>query len=330
MGENSLALKQMEDPSSWHLPEGVHWPRNTGTLIDLVGKTPLYRIQRVEPDIPQSVRLYAKLEMYNPGGSIKDRAATMMVYEGLRTRALRPGMTILESTSGNTGVSLAMLGAALGYPVKLTLSAAVSEERKRLLRALGAEQVYTEPALGSDGAIRKVQEIYAQNPEHYFKPDQYSNPANLWSHYLTTAPEIWEQTDGRVTHVVAAIGTSGTVMGTGWGLKKRNPRIQVVAVEPDRHDHGLIGMRHIPSTLRPGIYREDGFDRLVRISTERGLETARAMAQREGIMVGATSGAVLAAALDVARENESACVVCFCNDSGERYLSGRLWSTPGT
>ncbi len=323
-------LPSGEEGPRWRLPAGVRWPRNTGTLMDLVGNTPLYPLTRVEPDLPPGVQLHAKLEMYNPGGSIKDRPAALMLYEGLRTGALRPGMTVLESTSGNTGVSLATLGAAMGLPVTLTLSAAVSDERKRLLRALGAEQVYTDPALGSDGAIQKAQELYAQDPERYFRTDQYHNPANVWAHYLSTAPEIWEQTGGRVTHVVAAIGTSGTVMGTGWGLKERNPRIQVVAVEPDRHDHGLLGMRHIPTTLRPGIYREDGFDRLVRVSTERGLALARAMAQREGLMVGITSGAVLAAAIDVARENPSACVVCFCNDNGERYLSGRLWSAPGT
>jgi S-sulfo-L-cysteine synthase (O-acetyl-L-serine-dependent) len=326
MRDNSLARKLDEKNRGWTLPEGVQWPRNTGTIIDLVGNTPLYRLTKLAPDLPPGVELHTKLEMHNPGGSIKDRPATMMFHEALRTKALRPGMTVLESTSGNTGVSLAMIGAALGFPVKLCLSSAVSDERKRLLRAFGAEQVYTDPAQGSDGAIRKVQELYESDPERYFKPDQYGNPANVWAHYLSTAPEIWEQSKGRVTHLVAAIGTSGTVMGTGWGLRARNPNIKIVAVEPDRGDHGLIGMRHIPSTLRPGIYREEGFDRLIRVSTERGIEVAREMARREGIMVGITTGAVLAAAMDVARENESAYVVCFCNDSGERYLSGRLWN----
>ncbi len=326
MRNTLLTLRQSPDECDWNLPEGVHWPRNTGTLVDMVGNTPLHRISRLAPDLEPGTELFAKLELNNPGGSIKDRPATMMIYEGLRTKKLRPGMTILESTSGNTGVSLAMLGAALGFPVKLCLSAGVSDERKHLLRALGAEQVYTDPAQGSDGAIRKAQEIYEQEPERYFKTDQYDNPANVWAHYLTTAPEIWEQTRGRVTHVVAAIGTSGTVMGTGWGLRVRNPRVQVIAVEPDRAEHGLYGMRHIPSTIRPGIYRERGFDRLVRVSTQRGIETARAMAQREGLVVGATSGALLAVAMDVARESKAACVVCFLNDSGERYLSSPLWS----
>lgn len=327
MRNNLLTLRHAHDEWDWHLPEGVQWPRNTGTLIDMVGNTPLFRISRMAPDLEPDTELFAKLEMRNPGGSIKDRPATMMIYEGLRTQKLRPGMTILESTSGNTGVSLAMLGAALGFPVKLCLSAGVSEERKRLLKALGAEQVYTDPALGSDGAIRKALELYAEDPERYFQTDQYNNPANVWAHYLSTAPEIWEQTRGRVTHVVAAIGTSGTVMGTGWGLRARNPRIQVVAVEPDRADHSLYGMRHIPSTLRPGIYRERGFDRLIRVSTQRGFETARALAQKEGLVVGATSGALMAAALDVAREERDACVVCFLNDGGERYFSSPLWST---
>lgn len=330
MKDNALVQKPISEECGWTLPEGVQWPRDTGTISDLVGKTPLYRLSRLAPDLPSGVQLHTKLEMYNPGGSIKDRTATMMLYEGLRTRALQSGMTILESTSGNTGVSLAMLGAALGFPVKLCLSAAVSEERKCLLRALGAEQVYTEPVLGSDGAIRKVQEIYEADPARYFKPDQYSNPANVWAHYLSTAPEIWEQSEGRVTHVVAAIGTSGTVMGTGWGLRSRNPSVQIIAVEPDRADHGLTGMRHLPSTLRPKIYSEQGFDRLIRVSTRRGIEVAREMARREGIMVGITSGAVLAAAVEVASENESAYVVCFCNDSGERYLSGRLWNDAAT
>lgn len=326
MRTEHLTLRAAPSGGDWALPEGVHWPRNTGTLLDMVGNTPLHRISRVVTDLPRGTELFAKLEMRNPGGSIKDRPATMMIYEGLRTQALRPGMTILESTSGNTGVSLAMLGAALGFRVKLCLSDAVADERKRLLRALGAEPVYTDPALGSDGAIRKSEEIYAADPERYFKTDQYNNPANVWAHHLSTAPEIWEQTQGRVTHVVAAVGTSGTVMGTGGGLRARNPSIQVVAVEPDQADHGLTGMRHVPSTIRPGIYREDGFDQLIRISTQRGTEMTRMLAQREGLVVGATSGAVLAAAIDVARANENACVVCFLNDSGERYLSGPLWN----
>ncbi|HEU4409075.1 MAG TPA: pyridoxal-phosphate dependent enzyme [Polyangiaceae bacterium] len=307
-------------------PESSPWPAETGTIVDRIGNTPLQRLRRVGDGLPERVELYAKLEMYNPGGSVKDRPAAMMVYEGLRSGALRPGKTILESTSGNTGVALATLGAALGYPVRLCLSAGVTEERKRLLNALGAEQVFTDPALGSDGAIAEAEALYAADPDRYFKTDQYNNPANVLAHYHTTAPEIWHQTQGRVTHVVAAIGTSGTVMGTGWGLRARRPDVQVVAVEPDRGDHGLVGMRHIPSTRRPGIYRKEGFDQLLRVSTEEGHAAAHAVARREGILVGSTAGAVLAAALRVARSCTAAVVVCIFSDSGERYLSSALWS----
>lgn len=306
-------------------PESAPWPAETGTIVDRIGGTPLQRLRRAAAALPERVELYAKLEMYNPGGSVKDRPAAMMVYEGLRSGALRPGKTILESTSGNTGVALATLGAVLGYPVRLCLSAGVAEERKRLLHALGAEQEFTDPALGSDGATARAEALYAADPERYFKTDQYNNAANVWAHYHTTAPEIWHQTRGRVTHLVAAIGTSGTVMGTGWGLRARRPDVQIVAVEPDRGDHGLVGMRHIPSTRRPGIYRQEGFDQLVRVSTEEGHDAARAVARQEGILVGSTAGAVLAAALRVGQACTSAVIVCIFSDSGERYLSSALW-----
>jgi S-sulfo-L-cysteine synthase (O-acetyl-L-serine-dependent) len=306
-------------------PEVALWPAETGTIIDRIGNTPLQRLRRVSAALPERVELYAKLEMCNPAGSVKDRPAAMMVYEGLRSGALGPGKTILESTSGNTGVALATLGAVLGYPVRLCLSAGVAEERKRLLHALGAEQEFSDPALGSDGATALAEELYAADPGRYFKTDQYNNAANVWAHYHTTAPEIWRQTRGRVTHLVAAIGTSGTVMGTGWGLRLRRPDVQIVAVEPDESNHGLIGMRHIPSTRRPGIYRKEGFDQLVRVSTEEGYAAARAVARQEGILVGNTAGAVLAAALRVAQTCPTAVIVCIFSDSGERYLSSALW-----
>ncbi|WP_437757463.1 PLP-dependent cysteine synthase family protein [Sorangium sp. So ce1389] len=307
------------------LPAGVAWPSHTQTVLDHVGNTPLCKIADQRFGARPGVELWAKLEGKNPGGSVKDRAAAMMIMHGIATGKLKPGQTILDSTSGNTGIALAMMGTSLGHRVQLCMSAGVRVEVKQILFAYGADVVFTDPAAGSDGAILKAQEIYQASPERYFVPDQYNNPANVWAHYLSTAPEIWQQTEGRVTHLVAAIGTGGTVMGTGWGLRERNPGVRIVAVEPDEADHGLSGMRHIPSTMRPGIYCATGFDQLIRVSTDSAYDMARKLARQQGLLVGASSAAVLTAAQEVAAGLEDGVVVAICPDSGDRYLSSNLF-----
>jgi cysteine synthase B len=310
-----------DETALFELPPGLGWPSQTGTIMDLVGNTPMHRLKHLLRPRRSEVEIWAKVEGMNPGGSIKDRPATMMIVHALATGQLRPGKVILDSTSGNTGVALAMIGAALGYPVTLTMSASASPEKRPILHSYGATLVLTDPGKGSDGAILKAKEIFESDPDRYFMPDQYNNPANVWSHYLSTAPEIRQQTGGRITHLVAAIGTGGTVMGTGWWFREHMPHVQIVAVEPDAAEHGLNGMRHIPSTLRPGIYRDDGFDRLVRVSTAAAHELVRELARQEGLLVGATSAAVLAAARVVAQGLDGGLVVAICPDRGDRYTA---------
>ncbi len=289
-------------------------------MVDLVGRTPLHRVRSLLPD-ESRVEVWAKLERCNPGGSVKDRPAVMMLFDGIARGALRPGQTILESSSGNTGVALAMFGRALGYPVKICVAASISSELKQLLQAYHAEIVLTDPEQGSDGASAKALELCAADPDRYFAPDQYNNGANVWAHHVSTAPEIWHQTDGRVTHLVATIGTGGTLMGTGQGLRERNPGTQVIGVEPDIAGHGLYGMRHIPSTIRPGILRAEGLDRLVRVGTDAAYRMARMLARTEGLLLGPSSAAALLAAREVACELPEGVVVCVCPDGGTRYLS---------
>jgi cysteine synthase B len=310
-------------------PPASPGPLRAPSVLDLIGQTPLLRLRRVTRGIvPERVRVFAKLEGFNPGGSVKDRPALRMIREGLRTGALRPGRTIIDSTSGNTGIALAMIGAALGYPVELVMPSNVSAERKKVIAAYGARIIYSDPLEGSDGAIRLCRRILAGDPERtrYFKPDQYNNEANPLAHYETTGPEIWKQTGGTVTHFVAAIGTSGTVMGTGRYLKERCADIQVVAVEPDDAWHGLEGLKHMASSIVPGIYHEDQLDRKVSVSTEAAYDMVYRIAKTEGLLVGQSSGAALVGAFEVARElDEGTVVLIFC-DWGERYLSTRLWT----
>jgi cysteine synthase B len=302
-------------------------PRAT-SVLDLIGRTPLVELTRVARDeLPAGVRLLAKLEGFNPGGSVKDRPALRMVQEGLRTGALAAGKTIIDSTSGNTGIALAMIGAALGYPVELVVPGNVSIERKRVIAAFGAKITYSDPLEGSDGAIRLCRAIIAKDPGRYFKPDQYFNPANPLAHYETTGPEIWEQTGGTVTHFVAGIGTSGTVMGTGRYLKERNREIQVVAVEPDDALHGLEGLKHMASSIVPGIYHAQEHDRKVSVSTEAAYDMVHRLAATEGLVVGQSCGAALVGALEIARERPgaTATLVVIFPDFGDRYLSTNLW-----
>ena len=304
-------------------------PLRAPSVLDLIGRTPLLRLSRVTRGIvSERVRVFAKLEGFNPGGSVKDRPALRMIQEGLRTGALRPGRTIIDSTSGNTGIALAMIGAALRYPVELVMPSNVSAERKKVITAYGARIIYSDPLEGSDGAIRLCRHILAEDPERkrYFKPDQYNNEANPLAHYESTGPEIWKQTGGAVTHFVAAIGTSGTVMGTGRYLKERRADIQIVAVEPDDAWHGLEGLKHMASSIVPGIYHEARLDRKVSVSTEAAYDMVYRIAETEGLLVGQSSGAALVGALEVARElDEGTVVLIFC-DWGERYLSTKLWT----
>ena len=305
------------------LPEGDARP---GSVLGLVGRTPLLDLTALAPGATPRVRVLAKLEGFNPGGSVKDRAALWMVRHGLATGALQPGKTIIDSTSGNTGIALAMIGAALGYPVTLVMPDNVSRERKRIIGAFGAQVVYSSGLEGSDGAILKCRELLHQDPERYFKPDQYFNEMNPRAHYESTGPEIWEATEGRVSHFVAGIGTGGTVMGTGRYLKERNPRIQVIAAEPDDALHGLEGLKHMATSIVPGIYHEHELDRKVPVPTDVAYDLVYELGSHHGLIVGQSCGAALYAARQVARELDDGVVVAIFPDFGDRYLSTNLWA----
>src|SRR5208282_2100760 len=272
------------------------------SVLDLVGNTPLLEITRLTAGlIPAGVRIFAKLEGFNPGGSVKDRPARKMLEVGIAEGKLKPGKVILDSTSGNTGIALAMIGATLGYPVELVMPSNVSRERKKIVEAYGAKIHYSDPMEGSDGAILLCRKLLAENPARYFKPDQYNNEANALAHFETTGPEIWRQTSGQVTHFAAAIGTGGTVMGTGRFLKSKNSAIQVIAIEPDDAMHGLEGLKHMASSIVPGIYHEQQLDDKIQVGTEEAYEIVYALGQTEGILVGQSSGAAMVAALKLAR-----------------------------
>jgi len=296
-----------------------------GSLLDRIGHTPLLRLRRVTQDLPDRVEVYLKAEWFNPGGSVKDRPVLRMLDDAERDGRLEPGKTILDSTSGNAGIAYAMIGAVKGYPVDLVMPASASEERKRIIAAYGARITLSDPLEGSDGAIVLAREIHARAPERYFKPDQYNNPSNWRAHYDTTGPEILEQTGGRVTHFVAGLGTTGTLVGTGRRLHEADPRIEVVAVEPDRALHGLEGMKHLASSIVPGIYDAAVPDRTLAVSTEAGYAMARRLAREEGYFVGESSGAAVVGALLVAGALRSGVVVAIAPDGGDRYLSTPLW-----
>ena len=302
----------------------------TDSLIARIGNTPLLRLRLggwLERAFPH-VEFYAKAEWFNPGGSVKDRPALWMIREGERSSALRPGKTILDATSGNTGIAYAMIGAAKGYAVKLCLPASASEERKRTLRAYGVELVITPADEGSDGAIRRVREIYSANPEAYFYPDQYSNPANWHAHYETTAPEIWRQTEGRITHFVAGLGTGGTFCGTARRLKEFNPGIQCVSLQPEGPFHGLEGWKHMPTAIVPAIYDASLADANLAVRTEDAYALVKHLARLDGLLVSVSAGAALAGSLQVARrmpKRERAVMVTVFADSGTKYLSEPFW-----
>jgi cysteine synthase B len=297
------------------------------TLVERIGNTPLVRLERVGREFAR-VEFYAKAEWHNPGGSVKDRPALSMIQAGEQSGALCPGKTILDATSGNTGIAYAMLGAALGYAVKLCLPASASEERKRILHAFGAELVFTPGDEGSDGAIRRVRELYAEDPERYFYPDQYSNPANWLAHYRTTAEEIWAQTEGRITHFVAGLGTTGTFVGTSRRLKERNPAIRCTSLQPDGPFHGLEGWKHMPSAIVPRIYDPAVADENLEIQTEDAYYLAMRLAREEGLLVSPSAAAALTGSFRVAARlprGEPAVIVTIFPDSGDKYLSERFW-----
>ena len=293
------------------------------SVVENIGNTPLLRL--TDPAIPPRVEVYAKLEFFNPGGSVKDRPARRMIEDGERDGLLEPGKVILDSTSGNTGIAYAMIGAAKGYRVKLAMPANVSRERKAILAAYGAEVVYTDPGELSDGAILEARKVYEADPDRYFKPDQYNNPANWHAHRDTTAPEIWQQTGGRVTHFVATIGTSGTVMGTGRGLKAFNPAVEVIAAEPAEPFHGIEGLKHMESSIVPGIYDEGFLDHKIPVDTEDAYDTALRLPVEQGVLVGQSSGGAYWAAIEVARQLEEGVVVTIFCDSGDKYMSTPMW-----
>src|SRR5271156_1578166 len=269
-------------------------------LLERIGNTPLIRIERTASEFPNAT-ICAKAEWFNPGGSVKDRAAYSMIREGERSGDLKPGKVILDATSGNTGIAYAMVGAALGYKVKLCLPSSASPERKQILAAYGVEIVSTPGGDGTDGAIRRVREIYEADREKYFYPDQYGNPANPAAHYATTAPEIWEQTHGQITHFVAGLGTSGTFVGTTRRLKELNPKIRCISFQPDSSFHGLEGLKHMPTNIVPAIYDPKVADENLEMRTEDAQQMARRLAREEGMLVGVSSGAALCACLEVAR-----------------------------
>lgn len=302
--------------------------RSVSSVVDLIGNTPLVRLHSFEAGL-RGVELYAKLEGKNPGGSVKDRPAARMIAEGRRTGALRPGRTILDATSGNTGIAYAMIAAAAQVPVRLCIPDNVTPERKRILRAYGAELVLTNPLEGSDGAIRRARELFAEDPDRYFYPDQYNNAANWMAHFETTGPEIIEQTSGRITHFVAGLGTSGTFMGVGRRLRQFSPSVRLVSMQPAEALHGLEGLKHMASAIVPGIYDPALADDDIRVGTEEAYEMTRQLARREGLLVGISSGANLAAALQVAAAAADAVVVTVFCDGGEKYLSERFWDVAG-
>ena len=297
------------------------------SLLECIGNTPLLRLERIGEDFP-NVDFCAKAEWFNPGGSVKDRPALGMIQAGLKSGALIPGKTIIDATSGNTGIAYAMIGAALGYPVKLCLPDSASHERKRILAAFGAELVMTPGDEATDGAICKVHEIVAADPKKYFYPDQYSNPANWEAHYHGTANEIWNQTEGRITHFVAGLGTSGTFVGTTRRLRELNPKIHCISLQPDGPFHGLEGWKHMETALVPSIYDATLADENLEVSTEDSYKLVKRTAREEGLLISPSAAAALVGCLHVAKlipQDQHAVIVTVFADSASKYLSERFW-----
>src|SRR5579872_1312723 len=297
------------------------------TLLDCIGNTPLLRLERLGRQYP-NVEFYGKAEWFNPGGSVKDRPALEMIREAEREGKLKPGQTILDATSGNTGIAYAMIAAASGYRVKLCLPASASEERKKILAAFGAELVITPGDEGSDGAINRAREIIAAEPGKYFYPNQYGNPANWRAHYKTTANEIWEQTGGRITHFVAGLGTSGTFVGCTRRLKELNPAIRCISLQPDAPFHGLEGWKHMATAIVPPIYDATLADANLEVGTEEAYRLVKRAAREEGLLLSPSAAAALEGCFQVASRlgaDERAVIVTILPDSGSKYLSERFW-----
>ena len=295
------------------------------SVLDMIGRTPLVRLHQFEREHP-GVELYAQAEWQNPGGSVKDRAAARMILEGEASGKLTANKIIIDATSGNTGIAYAMVGAARGYRVTLCMPENASAERKLILRALGAELVLTSPLESTDGAIREARRRVAEDPDRYFYPDQYSNDGNWRAHYDTTAPEIIEQTSGRLTHFVAGLGTSGTFVGTGRRLRKFSSSIKLISFQPQGPFHGLEGLKHMESAIVPAIYDPTLADEDLRIDTERAYRMVRRLAREEGLLAGISSGAAVAAMLDVAGRLDKGVIVTVFPDGAEKYLNEKFWT----
>ena len=295
--------------------------------LDRVGNTPLLRLERMSADLPD-VEILGKAEWYNPGGSVKDRAASNIIAEAQRSGKLKPGKILLDSTSGNTGIAYAMIGAAQGIPITLCMPENVSPERKRILQAYGANIIYTDPGDGSDGAIRMARELNAKHPDLYYYADQYSNDANWQAHYHGTANEIWQQTEGRITHFVSILGTSGTFMGTARRLKELNPHVRCISLQPDSAFHGIEGTKHMATAILPKIYDPKLADEDIEIATEDAYRMAKRLAREEGLLVGISAAAAVVGSLKVAEQRKTgqpAIIVTILCDSGDKYLSERFW-----
>jgi len=328
MHRSSLNIGEVSGSAAHAHGSGPFDPPSLGQLtVDRIGNTPLLRLVRIGSELP-GVEILGKAEWLNPGGSIKDRAAANIVAQARASGKLTSGKILLDSTSGNTGIAYAMIGAAQGFPVTLCMPENVSVERKRILHAYGANVIYTDPAEGSDGAIRKARELAAKQPDSYYYADQYSNDANWQAHYHGTANEIWQQTEGRITHFVAMLGTSGTFMGTTRRLKELNPRIRCISLQPDSAFHGIEGTKHMASAIVPKIYDSSLADADLGISTEDAYAMAKRMAREEGLLVGISAAAAVVGCLQLARQvrkNEHAVFVTILCDSGDKYLSERFW-----
>jgi cysteine synthase B len=295
------------------------------SLLGNIGNTPLLRIRNFT-SANDSVEIYAKAEWFNPGGSIKDRAALNMILEAERSGALTKEKIIIDATSGNTGIAYAMIGSVLGYRVTLALPSNANRERKHMLSAFGAEIIFTDPLEGTDGAQLRVKEIVAADPDRYFYPDQYNNPANWRAHYQTTAPEIWQQTKNRITHFLSGLGTTGTFIGTSRRLKEFHSSITCVSFEPDSPLHGIEGLKHLPTAIRPGIYDSALADKHMTVSTDEAYSMVKRLAREEGLFVGISSGAALATALKLASQLTSGVIVTIFPDGGARYGSDHFWN----